>query len=210
MKAIIMVQYIKYINKQVLIGEDENLYYATFSQLYQAWQNGLLQQAPEGVEPIKLLSPEGGYFFRFPFPDENIPLGEYKGVEPKRGMLLRIEPEGILTENDFLDISVKITSQTQPELSQTTQCGNPNRNAEKVVLELCQQQLIWEDGVVRLAPVLRCPFTEVVYKIRKEEKINCLLKQIFSHHQQNTEIKEGAEFWKEVIKQIKEGFELVL
>lgn len=205
-----MEHYVKYLDKKVLIGEDENLYYATFSQLYEAWQNGLLSQVSGGNEPLKFLAPDSGYFFRFPFPDEGIPLAEYCDVQESRGLLLHLEMDGLFVEDDFEDVSCLVRSKTQPGLLKKVSCDNPNRYSEKIDIELTQQQLTSVDGVIRLVPALRCPYTGGVYKIKDQEKLDILIGQIFKHHQQRASFIEGNEFWEDIIKVIKEGYDLIL
>jgi hypothetical protein len=104
-----MEHHIKYAGRNVLIGADRFLYFATFYQLYDAWMNNQLDQVEGGNEPSKFIAPSSGYTFRFAFPDESkIPLGKYSPEDAAKGFLIEIDPDGIFLEEDFEDIPITI------------------------------------------------------------------------------------------------------
>lgn len=189
---------IKFCGKPITIGIDTHLCFATVEQLYRAWNKNLLKGLPEHFPPIQFISGNSGFIFRFPFPDEAIPLGEYPETISKRGLLMEIEKYQILKDEDFNKIAITFISETQPTLKSEFQCDNPNSLQSKIQIELIGQQLLFDGHQYKLCPVLRCPYSGQTFLIKGENELNVLMTEILLRYGMD-------EFWKEIISELGKG-----
>src|SRR3954469_12452711 len=82
-----MGEYIKLNGQSVKLGTCEDLYYATYDQIQDAVNSGAEKQ--EGnLPPPDYLAAAHGWRYRFPFPDENIPIGTHRNFA--RGVLFPV------------------------------------------------------------------------------------------------------------------------
>jgi hypothetical protein len=88
-----MGEYISYKNAEVKIGTCEDLYYTSYQKFTKALEARFLSWLPGNGAPPEYASPDAGFRFRFPFPDEDhLPFGNIK--EPfNRGVPIKIDSQ---------------------------------------------------------------------------------------------------------------------
>jgi hypothetical protein len=140
----------------VKLGTCEDLYYTTYDQL-KKWQ------VSGKDEFLKLNS---GYRFRFPFPDEKIPIGTHSDYN--RGFPIRL-PKGIFSMNHgkaFIRTDSNMNIKSAFPIGFYVECPLTNKeslkweNAEYEVYEIVQQKFCTDEetGLPMLQTVLRCPY----------------------------------------------------
>ena len=98
-----MGEYVNYLGSSMKIGTCENLYYTTFGKFRAAFRNGVLSQDAGSLRPADYLTPDSGFRFRFPFPDEDcVGLPVFQTLKDfERGLLITIDRDELFDKESF-------------------------------------------------------------------------------------------------------------
>lgn len=154
------------------LGTCESLYYTSYQQLKDAKQFGAAEKAD-------FLSLDSGYRFRFPFTDENIPIGTHEEFD--RYMLIEV-PNNIGVEISHGDIFIRSGFKNKPtkhwhEFGVNIKCCQDPDNKDarrwhnqgKLLLGLYQQKYTTKQGSPMLVTCVICPYCGDVCQLSHEE-----------------------------------------
>lgn len=184
-----MGEYVTYLGRQVKIGTCENLYYVSFQKYQRAYVADMMWRCDGNDYPSEYLKPDSANRFRFPFPDED---------------RLRF---GTIIEPHFRGVPVRIVGKDLD--------SNEGQSPNKVLdyhIDIVQQRLVHRqaDGQLCLALVYRNPKTNKLFRIEDDKDVRYIVRQLVQHHINDEKDPEKKDFYREIARQIFQGYRLQL
>lgn len=169
-----MGEYIRLGNGEtVKLGTCEDLYYTTLAQLQQAIHDGA-SKVEGNLAPQEYLDPKNGFRYRFPFPDENIAIGEYEDYE--RGWTVNVPPRLIGEDHYTVQVHIHPRSAKKYDFNNLTMVvGCPldpdqgkrpaTQRPAPTIAQIRQQKQV--DGTIWV--VLGCPYCGSIWRLPPDE-----------------------------------------
>lgn len=196
-----MGEYVKYRKNEIKIGCCESLSYVSYPTYVHALKSGVLTKCVGSDAPEAYASPDSGYRFRFPFPDENgLRFGVIRG-DYDRGLPILIDRGDFFEKGSFPAV-------TKYLYGATVDTVNRNNVTEKIKIELTEQKLIvnQSDQKERLVLVYRCPFCKESWRIEDLFEVGFILNQIQKHYIDTANQDRQKIFWTKVSISILQGY----
>jgi hypothetical protein len=175
-----MGEVVKYRGTRVSIGTCELLYYTSFQKFHDCLEKGLLAFAEGNLPPEKYIDPKIGFFFRFPFPDEDkLPFGHINGAFD-RGIDLQLDARLL-----------------------------PAGHAEgQVTLSLAYQRLYCLPGTDKpvLTPVLRHNGSGMYYYFTDAEEVKELVRELVYRLVMPEQDQEQKKMYRQIGVRVMQGF----
>lgn len=183
-----MGELIKYKDENVIIGTLHNLYFTSYQKYDKALKEGHLSFNGDGM-PEEYAEPDSGFWFRFPFPDEDkLPFGEIGNFYHRRGVPVKIVP---------------VEDRKQAKEWRLLA-------GRKMQLEITQQELIHreQDEKLCLALIVRNPESDLSFRIEEDPAIRKIIKDILRNHVVKATDAEERTFYRKIASRIRDGFRL--
>lgn len=172
-----MGEYIKLKGQSVKLGTNEDLYYATYDQVFGAVNLGHAEKLAGNLPPPDYLAAAHGWRYRFPFQDEdNVAIGTHHNYD--RGVLLPVTEDFATNfEHEICSVARALTPlygdpEKREKLRVTLPCpfsatGIAAGIKAAPYVEIVRQKLNPREGApgFHLWTVARCPYCGMMWRI---------------------------------------------